>query len=159
MGMERWRSVTRSLNCSTEWSKELIGRPGKVDTLDGFLDSPNGELRLSDDRRVDVREDVLAHVVSTDRRDDRARWHADNEGVLIDQDDGRAGALGGCTIDALTKPARGVGIDADAAPLEALERVAGEVHRADFVVGAVAGAVAAVRSRSTCANAGPEDVC
>src|SRR2546423_11569266 len=57
-------------------------------------------LRLGDYRRVDVREDVLLHVVAVDRRDDGAVAHGHDERRVVHEDHGLARALAVRAVDA-----------------------------------------------------------
>src|SRR4051812_22427867 len=82
-------------------------------------------LRLSDDRRVDVREDVVLHVIAVDRRDDSPVADRHHERGAVHEDDRLARALAGGAIDAALKPRERACVDLDAAPADTLERVAG----------------------------------
>src|SRR6266545_6150002 len=57
--------------------------------------------RLRDDCGVDVGEDVIAHRRAIDRGDDGLGLDGDDEGYVVDEDDGLAGALGGGAVDAV----------------------------------------------------------
>src|SRR3712207_3685533 len=83
---------------------------------------------LRDDRAVDVREDVVTHVTGVDRRDDGPVADGDDEGRAVHEDDGVARALGGGAVDALLQAHERLRAEVDAAALDALQRVARELH-------------------------------
>src|SRR5215831_3325571 len=70
-------------------------------------------LSLRDDRGVDVCEDVVAHVVAIDGRDDRLVGDRHDEGGVVHEHDARARALGGRAVDAGVEPLQGLGRDVD----------------------------------------------
>src|SRR4051812_16390298 len=84
--------------------------------------------RLGDDRRVDVGENVVLHVVAIDRRDDGAVADRHDKRRAVDEDDRLARALAGGTVDALAQPGDRVVSHLDPATLYALDRMAGELH-------------------------------
>src|SRR3954447_14584276 len=84
--------------------------------------------RLGDDRRVDVREDVVLHVIAIDRRDDGPVADGHHECGAVHEDDSVASPLAGGAVDAVLEPRERALVDLDAAPAHALYRVAGELH-------------------------------
>src|SRR4051812_44715989 len=85
---------------------------------------------LGDDCRVDVGEDVIAHGGAIDRGDDGPGLDGDDEGHVVDEDDGLAGALGGGAVDAVLQAGEGVGIEIDPAALDARLGVTAELDGA-----------------------------
>src|SRR3954468_4055369 len=86
-------NMLRIIGASSPCDAASSMRSGRVDFLAvGLL-----VFRLGDDGRVDVREDVVLHVVAVDRRDDGAVANRDHERRLVDEDDRLARALRGGT--------------------------------------------------------------
>src|SRR3954463_1997678 len=84
-------------------------------------------LRLGDDGRVDVGEDVVLHVIAVDRRDDGPVADGHHERGAVHEDDRFPRTLARGPIDALLQ-ARERGLaELDPAPANTLERVAGEL--------------------------------
>src|SRR4051812_31128154 len=83
-----------------------------------------------DDRRVDVREHVLAHVLLVHRRDDGLVADGHHERGAVHEDDRVAGALargtGSARLETLERPVREV----DAPALDPLQRVLRELKPA-----------------------------
>src|SRR3954447_6020220 len=76
--------------------------------------------RLGDDRRVDVREDVVLHVIAVDRRDDGPVADGHHERGAVHEDDRLARALARSAIDAVLKPRERGRVDLDATPAHTL---------------------------------------
>src|SRR5919204_6446633 len=89
-----------------------------------------GWIVLRDDCGIDVGEDVIAHGGAIDRRDDGPGLDGDDEGHVVDEDDGLAGALGGGAVDAVLQAGEGLGIEVDPAALDACLGVAAELDGA-----------------------------
>src|SRR4051812_17440601 len=83
--------------------------------------------RLGDDRRVDVGENVVLHVVAIDRRDDGAIADRHDERRVVDEDDRLARTLAGGTVDALPEAGDRRLPHLDPAALNALNRMTGEL--------------------------------
>src|SRR4051794_11517477 len=83
--------------------------------------------RLGDDRRVDVGEHVVLHVIAIDRRDDGAIADRDDERRLVHEDHRLARALAGGAVDALAESSERRLPELDPAALDALDRVAREL--------------------------------
>src|SRR3954471_1911802 len=84
-------------------------------------------VRLGDNGRVDVRENVVLHVVAIDRRDDGAVADRHDECRVVDEDDRLARALAGGTVDALPEAGDRRLPHLDPATLDALDRMAREL--------------------------------
>src|SRR3954468_14015002 len=76
--------------------------------------------QLGDDRRVDVREDVVLHVIAVDRRDHGPVADGHHERGAVHEDDRLAGALSGGAVDAVLKPRERARVDLDATPAHTL---------------------------------------
>src|SRR3712207_6046428 len=109
-------------------SSPCLMRPPRGGPAAGGLPCLWVSLRLGDHGRVDVREYVVLHVVAIDRRDHGAIADRDDERRLVDEDHRLARALAGGTVDSLLQPGE-LGLPhLDPATLDALDRVAGELH-------------------------------
>src|SRR4051794_4423580 len=84
---------------------------------------------LGDDGAVDVREDLLLHVVAVDRGDDRPVGDGDDEGGGVDEDDRGAGALAGGAVHAVAEARERGRAHVYPAALDALQGVRRELDR------------------------------
>src|SRR4051794_37358485 len=84
---------------------------------------------LGDDGAVDVREDLLLHVVAIDRGDDRPVGDGDDEGGGVDEDDRGAGALAGGAVHAVAEARERGRAHVYPAALDALQGVRRELDR------------------------------
>src|SRR3954447_26089985 len=83
--------------------------------------------RLGDDRRVDVGEDVVLHVIAVDRRDDGPVADGHDERRVVHEDDRLARALAGGALDALLQTLERRLADLDPAAPHPLQRMAREL--------------------------------
>src|SRR5438067_191219 len=83
--------------------------------------------RLGDDRRVDVGEDVVLHVVAIDRRDDGPVAHRHDERGVVDEDHRVARAFSGGAIHTRVKAGEGGLAELDPAPAHTLDGVPREL--------------------------------
>src|SRR3954449_9912264 len=83
--------------------------------------------RLGDDRRVDVGEDVVLHVIAVDRRDDGPVADGHHERGAVHEDDRLARALAGGAVHPPLEALERALAELDPAAAHALERVSREL--------------------------------
>ena len=70
---------------------------------------------------------MIAHGGAIDRRDDGPGLDGDDEGHVVDEDDGLARSLGGGAVDAMLQAGEGLGIEVDPTALDARLGMAAEL--------------------------------
>src|ERR1044072_1381648 len=85
-------------------------------------------LASCDHGAVDVGEHLLAHVLGVDRRHDGPVLDGDHERSPVQENDRDARPFSGCPIDAGLQPLERLALELDAATLDPLQRVLGELQ-------------------------------